>query len=142
VGRTVGISRTKGVASTGGPREVRSSETASDTPDLARSHQPLCCWNRLGTSCAMKCSPPPTAGSASGIATSIRCRFVLASSDCQSLSARQGCVQDRLVAACDLGLVKGGIGCEQGVVVGVGARVEERATDADGGINPAGPDGM
>ena len=51
-------------------------------------------------------------------------------------------MQDRLVAACDLGLVEGGVGGEQGVVVGLGAGVEERATDADGGINPAGPDGV
>jgi hypothetical protein len=58
------------------------------------------------------------------------------------LSAVGGLVQDRLVAACDLGLVEGGVGGEQGVVVGLGAGVEERATDADGGINPAGPDGV
>ena len=50
--------------------------------------------------------------------------------------------QDRLVAARDLGLVEGGIGAEQGFVVGLRARAEERATDADGGMNPAGPDGV
>jgi hypothetical protein len=46
-------------------------------------------------------------------------------------------VQDGAVAACDFGLVEGGVGGEQRFVVRLGARVEERATDADGGINPA-----
>ena len=47
-------------------------------------------------------------------------------------------MQDRLVAACDLGLVEGGVGGEQRFVVRLGARVEERAADADGGVNVAG----
>jgi hypothetical protein len=51
-------------------------------------------------------------------------------------------VQDRLVAACDLGLVEGSVGGEQRFVVRLCARVEERGTDADGGINPAGTDGV
>jgi hypothetical protein len=57
-----------------------------------------------------------------------------------SLSALRGLVQDGAVAAGGLGLVEGGLGGEQRVVVRLGARVDERATDADGGINPAGSD--
>ena len=56
------------------------------------------------------------------------------------LGALRGLVQDRLVAACDLGLVEGSVGGEQRFVVRLRARVEERGTDADGGINPAGTD--
>ena len=46
------------------------------------------------------------------------------------------------VAACDLGLVEGGVGGEQRFVVRLGARVEERGADADGGMNPVGAGGV
>jgi hypothetical protein len=51
-------------------------------------------------------------------------------------------VQDGAVAAGGLGLVEGGVGGEQRFVMRLRARVEERSTDADGGINPAGTDGV
>ena len=50
----------------------------------------------------------------------------------------RGLVQDGPVAAGGLGFVQGGVGGEQRVVVGRRARVEEHATDADGGMNPTG----
>ena len=58
------------------------------------------------------------------------------------LRALRGLVQDGAVAACGLGLVEGGVGGEQRVVVRGRARVDEDATDADGGVNPAGAGGV
>jgi hypothetical protein len=78
-------------------------------------------------------------------------QFVLASSDCpvagsslsqNGLGAWRGSVQDGLVTACHLGFVEGGVGGEQRVVMRLCARVEERGTDADTGMNPAGTDGV
>jgi hypothetical protein len=59
-----------------------------------------------------------------------------------SLRALRGLVQDGAVAASGLRLVEGGVGGEQRVVVRLRARVEERATDADGGENPVGTGGV
>jgi hypothetical protein len=55
-----------------------------------------------------------------------------------SLCALLGLVQDSPVAAGGLGFVQGGVGGEQRVVMGRRARVEEHATDADGGMKPTG----
>jgi hypothetical protein len=58
------------------------------------------------------------------------------------LCALRGFVQDGAVGACDLGLVEGGVGGEQRFVVRLRARVEERAANADGGMNAAGAGGV
>ena len=58
------------------------------------------------------------------------------------LGVLQGLVHDGAVAACDLGLVEGGVGGEQRFLVRLRARVEERAADADGGRNPVGAGGV
>jgi hypothetical protein len=59
-----------------------------------------------------------------------------------TLGAWRGLVHDGAVAACDLGLVEGGVGGAQRFVVRLGARVEERGADADGGRNPVGAGGV
>ena len=60
----------------------------------------------------------------------------------QLLVVWRGLVHDGAVAAGDLGLVEGGVGGEQRFVVGLGAGVEERGADADGGGNLVGAGGV
>ena len=51
-------------------------------------------------------------------------------------------MEDRAVAASGLGLPEGCVGGDLRIVVGHRAGAEDDATDADGGMNPAGADGV
>jgi hypothetical protein len=113
----------------------------------ARGRAPV---NRARPSDNPKALGAPAGRERAGISTSIRS----GSFGCEPLSrggirplanglrASRRLVQDGAVAARDLGLIEGGVGGEQRFVMRLRARVEERDTDADGGVNRAGTGGM